>query len=73
MQKQKPMPNGQSIYKNEKNSKFIIYVSKNAKESCTTYKYFIFTNCFQMYYVKIPLSHVVQLDNNILIILELSP
>jgi hypothetical protein len=26
-----------------------------------------------MYYVKIPLSHVVQLDNNILIILELSP
>jgi hypothetical protein len=67
------MSNGQSICKNENNSKFIFYVSKNAKESCITYKYFISINCLQMYYVKIPLSHVVQLDNNIPIILELSP
>jgi hypothetical protein len=28
MQKQKPMPNGQSICGNENNSKFIIYVQK---------------------------------------------
>jgi hypothetical protein len=58
------MPNGQSICKNENNSKFILYVSKNAKESCTTYKYFICINYLQMYFLKIPLSHVIQLDNN---------
>jgi hypothetical protein len=57
------MPSGQSICKNENNFKFILYLSKNAKKSCTTYKYFICINYLQMYSMKIPLSHVVQLDN----------
>jgi hypothetical protein len=67
------MPNGQSICWNENNFKFILYVLENASVSCTSYKYFIFINYLQMYYMKILLSHATQLDNNITIILKLSP
>jgi hypothetical protein len=67
------MPSGQSIYRNKNNLEFILSVSKNVKESsCTTLKYFISINCLQMYYVKILLSHVIQLANNTPIILKLS-
>ncbi len=66
------MPSGQSICRNKNNFKFILYVLKNAKKSCISYKYFIHINCLQMYFVKIPLSHVVQF-NNIPILLEISP
>jgi len=73
LQTQKPMPNGQSIYRNKNNSKFILCVSENAREFYTSYKYFIFINCLQMYFVKILLLHVIQHDNSTPIILELSP
>jgi hypothetical protein len=63
------MPNGQSICRNENHSKFILYVLKNVNKSCISYKYFISINCLQIYFVKIPLLHVVQFNSNIPIIL----
>ncbi len=67
------MPSGQSICRKENNFKFILCVSENANNSCTSYKYFISINCLQMYHVKIPLLPVIQLDNITPIILEISP
>jgi hypothetical protein len=51
----------------------LLCVLKNANKFCTSYKYFISINYLQMYSMKIPLSHVVQLDNNIPINRKISP
>jgi hypothetical protein len=50
-----------------------LYVFQKVQEKfCITYKYFISINYLQMYFVKILLSHAVQLNNSTPIILKSS-
>jgi hypothetical protein len=64
---------GTPFTENENNLNSLFMFQKMPEKFCITYKYFISINYLQMYFVKIPLSHVVQLNNNIPIILEISP